>query len=141
MQPRNAPARRSRSAEPRRNIERSIVSSTWWRRERSPRCSSLELTVGRVILRWMIGRPTPKRLFTEAEYLAMERASDRKHEFYQGEIFAMGGGSSAHNLISIGFASELRAKLKGGVCRVYGSDQRVKVSSSGLYTYPDVSVA
>jgi Uma2 family endonuclease len=88
----------------------------------------------------MSSRPSPKRTFTEAEYLAMERGSDQKHEYYRGEIFAMGGASSAHNLIVSGFIGELRSALKGRRCHVYPSDQRVRVSDTGLYTYPDISV-
>jgi Uma2 family endonuclease len=74
------------------------------------------------------------------EYLALERASrDIKHEFLDGEIFAMAGASEPHNLIAMNFASELRAALKSRDCRVYPSDMRVQCPT-GLFTYPDVSV-
>jgi Uma2 family endonuclease len=84
-----------------------------------------------------MARPTPKKFWSEAEYLGMERASTVKHEYYQGEIFAMSGASRAHNLVALGFGSELRQARKGRPCRVYPSDMRVKVP--GVYTYPDVS--
>lgn len=77
--------------------------------------------------------------YTVEEYLAMERESDVKHEFYDGEIFAMAGGTRAHNLISLNIAAELRDALKDTPCEVYHSDMRIKLPS-GLYTCPDVSV-
>lgn len=79
-----------------------------------------------------------KRL-SPSEYLAFERASRTKHEFVDGEVFAMAGGSAAHNLIAVNLASELRNALKDGPCRVFSSDMRV-LCPTGLRTYPDVSV-
>ena len=83
----------------------------------------------------------PKSRLTEAEYLAIERLAEHKSEFYRGEMFAMTGANRPHNLITLNLASELRAALRHRECEVYPSDMRVKVSSCGLYTYPDVSVA
>lgn len=71
------------------------------------------------------------------EYLALERASEVKHEFFDG--FAMAGASEAHNLIVGNVAGELRSALKLRPCRVYPSDMRV-LCPTGLRTYPDVSV-
>lgn len=81
-----------------------------------------------------------KRFFSEVEYLAMERVSDRKHEYYRGEIFAMAGGSPQHNEITLRFGAAVIGALRAG-CRAFSPDQRVRVSDAGLYTYPDVSVA
>ena len=80
----------------------------------------------------------PRALMTEAEYLAFERRSDEKHEFYHGEIFAMAGASREHNLIAGNFFGELRSQLKGRPCEAYVGDMRVRITRSGLYTYPDV---
>src|SRR5712691_6177164 len=80
----------------------------------------------------------PKTLMTEAEYLALERRSDEKHEFYQGEIFSMAGASREHNLIALNLGGELRQELKGRPCEAYVGDMRVRITRSGLYTYPDV---
>lgn len=77
---------------------------------------------------------------TPAEYLASERAADQKHEFVNGAIFAMAGASRAHNRIATNVTGELYGQLRGGTCEVFGSDMRVKVSATGLYTYPDVVV-
>jgi Uma2 family endonuclease len=78
--------------------------------------------------------------YTVVEYLAMERDSPTKHEFFDGEIFAMAGGNDAHSLLAMNVSGELRERLKNTSCRVYTSDMRV-ACPSGLRTYPDVTVA
>lgn len=77
---------------------------------------------------------------SEAEYLAKERASDHKHEYVDGEMVAMAGGSPRHNIIATNIAGALWGRLRGGPCRPLNSDQRVHVRETGLYTYPDVTV-
>lgn len=81
-----------------------------------------------------------KRRLTPAEYLAIEVASEGRHEFYDGEMFAMSGGSYWHNLVKDNLAHAVRNRLAGRGCTVLTSDQRVKVDATGLYTYPDVVV-
>ena len=81
--------------------------------------------------------PKPKML-TVAEYLAIEREAAFKSEFYDGEMLAMAGASPPHNIIKDNVIGELHSQLKGGPCRSYSSDQRVKVTPTGLYTYPDI---
>jgi Uma2 family endonuclease len=81
-----------------------------------------------------------KRRLTPAEYLALEVASEGRHEFFGGEMFAMSGGSYWHNLVKDNLAHALRNRLAGRGCTVLTSDQRVKVDATGLYTYPDVVV-
>lgn len=81
-----------------------------------------------------------KRYCTPEEYLALERQADTKSEYLAGEIYAMVGASPAHNLIVTNIVRELSTQLKGRPCRVYANDQRVKVSPTGLYTYPDIVV-
>lgn len=82
-----------------------------------------------------------RRLFTPEEYLTIERNARQRSEYFAGEIFAMGGASERHNLIVTNIVGELRQQLKGRPCKVYANDMRVKVSRTGLYTYPDVVVA
>jgi Uma2 family endonuclease len=82
----------------------------------------------------------PKTRFTPEEYLAIDRQSEHKHEYFDGEIFAMTGASRRHNLISVNVASSLHAQCTDRDCEVYASDMRVKVNPTGLYTYPDVVV-
>ncbi len=80
----------------------------------------------------------PKTRLTPEQYLAIERAAQFRSEFYRGEMFAMVGASRKHNLITVNVASELHRQFKDRKCEVYQSDMRVKVNSTGLYTYPDV---
>ncbi len=81
-----------------------------------------------------------KAHFTPEEYLALERKAEYKSEYFAGEIFAMSGASERHNLIVTNIVRELSLQLKRRPCKVYPSDMRVKVSPTGLYTYPDVVV-
>jgi Uma2 family endonuclease len=82
----------------------------------------------------------PKPRYSPHEYLARERSSSHKSEYFAGEVFAMAGASKRHNLIVTNLVGELRQQLKGRPCDVYPSDMRVKISRTGLYTYPDVTV-
>jgi len=73
------------------------------------------------------------------EYLALEQQSDLKHEFFQGEIFAMSGGTFNHAAISGNIHTSLQVKLRGRSCRPMNSDMRVH-TPAGLDTYPDISI-
>jgi Uma2 family endonuclease len=77
---------------------------------------------------------------TEAEYLAFERASEFKHEYVDGEIFAMTGGSGEHSLIIASTIIALGIQTRGGSCRVFSNDIRVRASLVGSYFYPDVAI-
>jgi Uma2 family endonuclease len=81
-----------------------------------------------------------KQKLTVSEYLAAERQSERRNEFFNGEVFAMAGGSREHNRIKENLVGELYGQLKGSACQTYSSDQRVLIEASGLYTYPDVVI-
>jgi Uma2 family endonuclease len=82
----------------------------------------------------------PKPFLTPEQYLVSERAGDQKHEYYQGEVFAMVGASFSHVGIAANLLASLHGQLQSGPCRVFSSDLRVKVSRTGLYTYPDIGV-
>lgn len=84
--------------------------------------------------------PQPEHRLTEEEYLQLDRAAETKSEFYDGEIFAMAGGTPVHSLIGTNLARECGIQLKGSPCVAYNSDLRIKVEASGLMTYPDLSV-
>lgn len=84
--------------------------------------------------------PQPKRYITEEEYLELEQTSTQKHEYYNGEIYAMTGGTEAHNLLAGNTHAALHAQLRRRPCKVYNSDQKIKVLATGLHTYPDVTV-
>jgi Uma2 family endonuclease len=72
--------------------------------------------------------------------VVLEQSSPIKHEFFDGEIFAMAGGTPDHSALAVAVATELKNQLRGTPCRVYNSDLRVRVATTGLGTYPDVSV-
>ncbi len=80
----------------------------------------------------------PKRLLTPEEYLKIERAAEYKSEYYEGEMFAMAGGSPAHNHIGANALREIGNCLRGRECNVYTSDQRVRTIEPH-YAYPDAS--
>lgn len=87
----------------------------------------------------MTALPTKKYISPE-EYLAAERDALEKHEYLNGEIFAMAGAKLAHVEICANLGASLRNLLKGQDCRSYQSDLRTFIPKTGLYTYPDIIV-
>ncbi len=87
-----------------------------------------------------MGTALPLTRMTEDAYLDFEQASDEKHEYYRGEIFAMAGASLNHNRIVKNAVWALENQLRGKPCEVFPSDLRLYCIAPGLYTYPDVSV-
>ena len=81
-----------------------------------------------------------KKFYSIREYLEMENESFEKHEYYKGEIFAMSGAGSRHNIISINTITSLKARLKDKGCRPYGSDMRINIPENTLFTYRDISI-
>jgi Uma2 family endonuclease len=75
------------------------------------------------------------------EYLERERRSETKHELIHGEMVAMAGASPQHDVIAGNVVRALGNLLQGRRCLVFPSDQRVHVEATGLFTYPDVTVA
>jgi Uma2 family endonuclease len=87
-----------------------------------------------------VNAPDRKLTFSYAEYLEQERASPTKHEFLDGEIFAMAGGTPEHARLAANVTAELRLALRRRPCAVFSSDLRVRVLVTGLATYPDAAV-
>jgi Uma2 family endonuclease len=87
---------------------------------------------------------SPIPVFSVAEYLEAESKSELRHEYLGGQIFAMAGGSKAHNIITLNIASRLRSQLRGGASDVFMSDMKVKLSAANqnqtIFYYPDVVV-
>jgi Uma2 family endonuclease len=79
-------------------------------------------------------------LMSAAEYFAWEAEQAERHDYYHGEVFAMAGGSDAHNTASLNFASALKSHLRGTPCRVFMSDMRLELAANSHYSYPDVFV-
>jgi Uma2 family endonuclease len=84
--------------------------------------------------------PASAPLFTIEEYLRREEKSAVKHEFHEGEILEMSGGSYEHSLITANIVGEMRVRLKGSPCKVLESNMRVRVKPTPRYVYPDASV-
>lgn len=78
--------------------------------------------------------------FTFADYVELEEHSPTRHEFLDGTIFAMAGGSPEHAAISANVIHLLNLGLEAKKCRVFSSDLRIRVVDTGLASYPDVSV-
>jgi len=77
---------------------------------------------------------------TYEAYLEHESGSNVKHEFLDGEIYAMAGGSRQHAALAVAVSAALYQQLRGKPCVVHSSDLKVRVTATGLATYPDVTV-
>lgn len=82
----------------------------------------------------------PKPYVTLEEYLELELHAEIKHEYHDGEMFAMSGGTLDHSGVAANVIIALGIKLRDRPCRVFTSDMRIKIEATGLYTYPDISV-
>lgn len=87
-----------------------------------------------------MGRVATRSQMTADEYLAWERAQLDKHEFFQGEVFAMAGGSPRHNELCGNVIFVLKSALRSRGYAVLPSNQRVRYMARTRYVYPDVSV-
>ena len=83
--------------------------------------------------------PAPARL-SYAEYLAREAQSEVKHDYLDGEVYAMAGGTIAHGALAMAVGAAITAALGGRRCRVLSSDVRVRAPATGFAAYPDVTV-
>jgi Uma2 family endonuclease len=81
----------------------------------------------------------PQRHYSLDDYFAVEESSPLKHEFLNGEIFAMAGASVEHLHITGNLVRALRTRLRGSDCNAFGTDLRI-ATPAGVYTYPDVAV-
>jgi Uma2 family endonuclease len=81
-----------------------------------------------------------KNKMSVEEYLQMEKISTVKHEYYQGEVYAMAGAKPRHNVIAKNLMRDLATALKGKPCQPYGSDLRINIPENTLFTYPDISI-
>lgn len=90
----------------------------------------------------MSGHPQPTALekMTEAEYLAFERNAETKHEFVNGEIYAVTGASPSHIRINGNLLGQMYVRLRTKDCTPSNNDMKVKVQETGNYYYPDLTV-
>jgi Uma2 family endonuclease len=82
----------------------------------------------------------PQKFYSPEEYLALEETAEYRSEYYQGEIFAMAGGSANHNRIVKNLLIALDAALEAKSCEAFITEMRLHIKKNGLYTYPDVMV-
>ncbi|MFN7561671.1 MAG: Uma2 family endonuclease [Prosthecobacter sp.] len=87
-----------------------------------------------------MGLPKAIIRYSAEEYYDLEEEEQYKSEYFEGEIFAMAGGSPEHSLIVANLLGELRQRLKGKTCTPYDGNLRIEVPATGLITYPDASV-
>jgi Uma2 family endonuclease len=86
----------------------------------------------------MSAQPQAIHYLTPQEYLEIERRAEYKSEYFDGEMFAMAGASPAHNRVVANTLTEINLQFKKRPCLAYANDLRVKISATGLYTYPDI---
>lgn len=85
-------------------------------------------------------QPYGRRKYTVEEYLAFETGTPEKHEYYNGEIFAMAGAKMDHSRIVTNLTGLLFQKLRGSGCQTFDDNLRVFVEANELFTYPDLSI-
>jgi Uma2 family endonuclease len=78
--------------------------------------------------------------FTPEEYFAWEEQQLERHEYLDGEVYAMSGGTIDHGSIALNFGSLLKIHMRGRGCKTLNSDCRVSIVGSSKYVYPDISV-
>jgi Uma2 family endonuclease len=86
-----------------------------------------------------VAQPIRQR-FDFPDYVLLEESSSVKHEYLEGLVWAMAGGSPEHARIATNIATLLSTQLAGKRCSVFSSDLRVRVTATGLATYPDITV-
>jgi Uma2 family endonuclease len=88
----------------------------------------------------MVTPPRKLHRYTYAQYVAIERESTTKHEFLDGEIYAMAGGTEDHSALAANIITALNIAIGDRPCRIHTSDLRIYVESAGLATFPDGAV-
>ncbi len=81
----------------------------------------------------------PKQIYSLDEYLELEKKSDEKFEFWDGNVWSMSGASFAHNQIVMNLSIDLGSKVRQNGCHAYPADMRIKVPSYSPYRYPDLT--
>lgn len=81
----------------------------------------------------------PKQIYSLEEYLELEKRSDEKFEFWDGNVWSMSGASFAHNQIVMNLSIDLGSKVRQNGCHAYPADMRIKVPSYSPYRYPDLT--
>ena len=83
----------------------------------------------------------PKHHVSVQEYLRQEESARERHEYLNGEIFVMAGGTPDHALIAPNIIAAIRPQLQKSGCRIRNSDMRLRTSPTGLYSYADAVIS
>jgi len=113
---------------------RKVVSSTW----NAGRGAGD--TPGRFGQTLRMSAPAVELKLSYEDYLALERSSGLRHEWLDGRVYAMAGGTLAHGALAVAVLAELRALALPCGCVAYSSDAKVRIEETGLSTYPDGAV-
>ncbi|MGH7819800.1 MAG: Uma2 family endonuclease [Candidatus Binatia bacterium] len=108
--------------------------------EADPDMSSPLLRRTRGVILTTMPSPAHRIRYSWADYLALEASSNVKHEFLDGQIYGMAGGTPEHAALAAAVVGLLFGQLRMGRCRAHDADLRVRVLDTGLATYPDVTV-
>ncbi len=81
-----------------------------------------------------------QQTYSAEDYLAMEEAALEKHEYRNGKIITMPGGTATHNIIAVNITTALKIALKETSCRVFNADMRLWIADANRFTYPDAMV-
>lgn len=87
-----------------------------------------------------MGQALARHRMSADEFLAWEATQVERHEFVQGEVFAMAGGEDRNNTVALNVALALRQHLRGSPCKVFASDVKLQVDAADSFFYPDVMV-
>ncbi len=87
-----------------------------------------------------MGQAAEKTVLTAEEFIAWESGQRERHEFVNGEVFAMAGAEDRHVTVALNIAFALREHLRGTPCRTFMSDMKLQVAAANSYFYPDVMV-
>jgi Uma2 family endonuclease len=88
----------------------------------------------------MVAIEDNSRRFTPEEYFAWEEQQLERHEYIDGEVYAMSGGTINHGAIALNFGALLKAHMRGSGCKTLNSDCRVNIVGSTKFVYPDLSI-
>ena len=95
-----------------------------------------------------MGTAKSQTVYTAEEYLALERESEQRHEYLDGQILAMAGESEEHGIICTNLSGQLYSQLRGRPCQAFSKDMKVlsgsdlhpRPSTKGFFSYPDIVV-
>lgn len=88
----------------------------------------------------MTALPKSEKVYTPEEYLALERESAERHEFFDGEVYQMAGESLSHSRICVNLTIEVGTQLRGQRCEALSPNMNVRASTASLFSYPDLTI-